>query len=243
MDLRHSDNETPSQQPEKKEFSNKNKILALIASVAVLGGGVVFLKSDKEPVNPSVTENPIEQSSDSAATVIENSQKSNESKDNNSSESDKVTTKYKGKISIDKCPDPKAASCTITYKDPCSGETVITNPNQTPETNGRVNNVIILGSSRLTEVGITDNQKKKLWAELSDYAASQKEPIKEIGICVKTIDRINTDEETGKNSIDFTITVDRKNDLNAKITYSGLNNIDLEISNPESKDQLFNSVK
>ena len=132
----------------------------------------------------------------------------------------------------DKTKDP---TITERYIDPGSGETVITTPNKTPEINGKNNEAVVLGSSRFTEVGITDTQIHKLWSCFSDYASLQKPALQEISIIVASINKINTDPTTSENNIDFEITVDRKTALKARIIYSGLSNLKLEIRDSSNK--------
>lgn len=217
--------------------SMRNKIL--FGSLSLIFVSLFIVNAVFAASSSSASPKPNESAAMKNSTI--NTKKVMEKKEAANTKLKKTLSKTSSNLDYKFCPDRKAASCTIIYHDPGSGEDVLETPNKTPEKNGRSNNVIILGTSIFLEVGLFDNQLHKMQSDFSKYASIQKPPVKEISITKKSIKRINTDEKTGKNSIDFIITVDRKKTLNAKIIYSGLNKIVLRIYNPKNGTLLYAS--
>ncbi len=124
----------------------------------------------------------------------------------------------------------KDPSYAVTYIDPGSGATIVIKPNLGPEKGMNNINTTVTGLGRFTEIGLQKTQRDKLWNYFINYASSQKISIKEISVTVASIKKINT-ESDGSNSIDFEITTDRVTKLSAKITYSGIDNLNLNIFN------------
>lgn len=131
----------------------------------------------------------------------------------------------------------KDPSITNVYVDPGSGETVYSTPNKTPEKAGG-SSVVILGLSKLLDIGITSNQIIKLRTYFSNYASTQNPKITEISITVSSIKRtINNGEVT----LDFIITIDRGSTMNAKIIYNNINDLILKLYKVTDNSLVYNS--
>jgi hypothetical protein len=131
----------------------------------------------------------------------------------------------------------KDPSITNIYVDPGSGETVYSTPNKTSEKAGG-SSVVILGLSKLLDIGITSNQIIKLRTYFSNYASAQNPKITEISITVASIKRtINNGEVT----LDFTITINRGSTMNAKIIYNNINDLNLKLYKVTDNSLVYSS--
>jgi len=123
--------------------------------------------------------------------------------------------KYDKKSSTDK-------SLTNNYKDPGSGETISNPIGKAKEKTTSSQTIAYLGFSDLLSHGITYKQFLKLKAHFKEYSDAKKLNIKEISITTSTY-KSEIDKKTGEVIMSFEVTIDRKNKLNAKVAYFGLN--------------------
>jgi len=144
-------------------------------------------------------------------------------------------------LSFNKKSNNNDQSTTNSYVDPGSGETVYNPPNKANEKTNSSNDIIYLGFTNLLNKGLTDIQYKKLKTHFRTYSTLNNLSIKEISVTTSSIKHI-LDQSSGKNTLTFTTTINRKSTLDAKITYSGLYNIDLFLYNPKDSKQVFTSV-
>ena len=224
---------TPS---EKEGYTSRQKLIAAMSGIAmfiVIGSGIAYNKGQEHPDPTENTTSPIEQSEP----AVEN---------NSTNKADNISDSKKAKVdantSYKNCPDLKAASCSITYMDPGSGQTVTTTPNKTPEKiNVGENPITMLGFSALVnDYGMTFEQIKALKSEFNDYSSTLKTPIKELSFTVKSVETtINPD--TGDVEHKFTVTLDRDSTLTAKVEYFGIDDPSLKLYNPEDETQIYSS--
>lgn len=130
-------------------------------------------------------------------------------------------------------------SVTQTYIDPGSGETVIETPNKSPEKTGG-NNIVMLGFSKLLDIGITNIQLNKIKLYLSNYSSSQETPIKEISITTSSISQA-MDQDSSEKTTNFTVTIDRTYPLNIQTNYISIDDLVLKIYNPTNNTLLYSS--
>lgn len=235
----YTEKSTTEQTSLTERFSNKQKIIATLGIVAAFGGSVLFYNSNKE--KPS--EQPEPTTTEQSTPVI--TPDSGDKSINPPTEDNKVDKKTDSKkqkedknTSYKYCPDIKAASCTIEYKDPGSGETVLTTPNKSPENVGE-NPITFLGFAALiNDYGMTFDQVKALRSEFKNYSKSLETPIKELSITVKSVETtINPD--TADVIDKFTVTVDRESTLNAEVEYFGIDDPSLKLYNPDDNTQVY----
>lgn len=124
-----------------------------------------------------------------------------------------------------------------TIIDPGTGETITEVSTKTPETNGRTNNVIVAGTSKLIEMGIEKPQLDNLWSYYNKFANLQNPVIKTISIDINSLKMVDIDSKTGAITMNYRIFLDRdsKKIMYSKIVCSGLKNITLYITNPDGK--------
>ena len=259
MEIKKQENpqNTEATTPEKKGFTNRQKIITAMSGVALTAvfviGGSIALNNESQNDQSILIEtpiNPIEQS------VIKNS--SNDFHDvttNNSSSTETIdalsekTNPVKPKIDMGRpsvptkdCPDLKDASCAVIYIDPGSGETVVNMPNQTPEkADYSGDGIIMLGFSKLIDdYGMTFDQVTKLQSEFSDYSSSQKTPLQEISITLASV-KTTVNPDTGITILEFDTTIDRSSILKASVESYGIDNPVLKLYDSGNNQQIYSS--
>ncbi len=98
------------------------------------------------------------------------------------------------------------------YYDRNSGEVVSDPTGKGPDTYGETDSqMIYLGFSKLTELGLTKYQLASLQACLQQYSATRQNNVKEVSISVNTIKQAALDKEstTGDLSLTFDLTINR----------------------------------
>lgn len=125
------------------------------------------------------------------------------------------------------------------YNDPWSGETVIEESSDMPTERPVDDTIVMLGFSKLIDIGVTYNQSIALRSEFDKYRKSQKETITEISIDINTI-LSSVNNETGERTITFTTVINRKTKIQAQVTYIGLDAPSLVLSD-DSGNQLYKS--
>lgn len=239
----HIEESVPEKSSISEKFSPKQKILAVVGVAAAFGGSVLFYSYNKnqpsEITNPTTpveqpTPNPVDSNNSSANQPTVDKDTSPKKSDTKKWDIDKNTSyKY--------CPDIKAVDCTIEYKDPGSGETVLTTPNKTPEGDNK-NVIIFLGFGKLIDnYGMTFDQVNTLRSEFKNYSKSLDTPIKELSITLKSVET-TIDPDTADVIDKFTATINRESTLNAEVEYFGIDDPTLKLYNPEDNTQVYNST-
>lgn len=120
------------------------------------------------------------------------------------------------------------------YNDPWSGETVVEESPDLPTERPVGDNIVMLGFIKLIDIGVTYDQTSAVKTEFDKFRKTQAESITEISIDVSTI-KSNVDDNTGERTITFTIIINRKNKLEAVVTYFGLDNPSLKLYDSSGK--------
>ncbi len=217
----HSNTESNNDFFEKSEKfvkNNKKKVIAAaIAATALIVGGVFLHKNNKEkdPINnPDEPHTQTEQPNDETSTTETPPAEIPQDKDPNTTMGDSTDTDY-----------------TEIYEDPGSGDTVITNPNKTPE-NVMGHDIATLGFTKLLDMGVSKEQVDKLKSYFLEYSNGLETPINEVSIDSDSIEKL---VEKGSIKIDFEVKVDRKSTLDAEVQYSGLYTPSLKLFDNEGK--------
>lgn len=230
----------------QEKFSTKQKALAIVSMAAALGGSVLFYNLNKYKPENQNTPNQTEQSinttppieTDNSITNNQTSTAENNSTKKTDKKSDYKKTTIDANTSYKYCPDLKAASCTIEYFDPGSGETVDTTPNQGPELNGRVNNITYLGFAKLLNIGVSGDQIDIIKSDFLKYSSSLETPLKEVSITVASIRQTVND---GDVELKFTLTINRESTLNAQVNYFGIGAPELKLSTTDNDNTIYDS--
>lgn len=131
------------------------------------------------------------------------------------------------------------SSKTIIYEDSGSGETVIDTPNKTKE-KAMGDSFVMLGFTKLLEIGVSYNQLEKIKTHFSDYSMKLEDHFKEISITTSSI-KSTFNSDTNERIITFSVIIDRKTSLEAKITYIGLGSPSLYLYD-EYGNQIHKSI-
>jgi hypothetical protein len=119
------------------------------------------------------------------------------------------------------------------YVDQYSGETV------SEQKNGNSKNITMLGFIKLIDIGVSSDQVKVIKTEFESYAKSQKESVSQISIDASTVtSSINRD--TGERMISFTVVINQKTKLKAKVVYKGFEDPNLTLYD-QGDNQLYKS--
>ncbi|MFI5240311.1 MAG: hypothetical protein ACHQUB_01205 [Candidatus Saccharimonadia bacterium] len=133
-----------------------------------------------------------------------------------------------------KSKQPSASnSASTTYYDSRSGQTVSSPAGKTPEIYGTGSQPVYLGISDLFPIGVSQYQVNDLKSALTAYSSSSKQNVTEFSITVSSIKLEPHDPNlTGdNNTVDFDITMNRKNTYQAKFNYYGLSTARLYLYN------------
>lgn len=125
-----------------------------------------------------------------------------------------------------------------TYVDPGSGETVYTVEGKAKEKTDYTNTITFLGFTSLIDHGLSYNQLNKLKSHFNQYASVKKIDISEVSITVATY---KFSRNNGIKTMEFEVTINRKNKLNAKVEYVLLKDPVLYLYNQENSSEVFKS--
>jgi hypothetical protein len=132
-----------------------------------------------------------------------------------------------------------------TYVDPASHETISDPHGKSPDVNGSApDQPIFLGLSKLTERGVSQFQINDLKEAFYRYKKASNKPVKEVSIYVDTVQVIPFDPHTATEpvtTVKFDVLIDRKDRLNAKMTYDTTSAMRLVLSDPNSHNQVYDS--
>lgn len=124
------------------------------------------------------------------------------------------------------------------YYDKGSGETVSNPKNKTPEIFGiEPGEPTYLGFSKLIDAGLTTEQLDLVKSIFAVFSLSDDRYITELSVTINTIEQNISDESL---SISFEITADRKTKYSCIVSYTGLSDARLVVSDSEGK-QIFDS--
>lgn len=124
------------------------------------------------------------------------------------------------------------------YFDPGSGETVSDPKGKTPELFGVDSEApLFLGFSKLIDAGLTSGQLDLVKASFGRFSKTEDRYITELSITVDTIER--TEEDSGF-SLSFDLTANREIKYSCTVSYVGLDDARVVVSD-ESGKQIFDS--
>lgn len=126
------------------------------------------------------------------------------------------------------------------YTDPGSGETISDPPNKSKEITTTDKSITYLGFSELLNKGISYNQYEKIKSHFKQYNDEFKLNIKEISMTKSTY-KSSFDQKTGERLMEFEVTINRNDKLNAKVAYVGLKTPTLYLYSKTDNSLMFKS--
>ena len=131
---------------------------------------------------------------------------------------------------------------TDVYYDPASKETIDERVDKTPEIleDNASTEPVFLGFGKLVQYGISQDQLTNLKTAFNTYLGKGDNGKKEVSVYVDSVTSNPIDRETGGDpSITFDTLIQRKEKLSAVVTYSGVADIQLKLS--QGKKLVFDS--
>lgn len=117
-----------------------------------------------------------------------------------------------------------------TYTDPYSGETITTTENKAPEGDNVENSIVYFGFSKLLQYGMSTEQIALLKDSIANYSHKREDAkqskIKEVTIDYSTYRQIMSEEITQR-VVEFTIVMNRDENLRYKFTNTSIYTRDL----------------
>ena len=117
-----------------------------------------------------------------------------------------------------------------TYTDPYSGETITTTENKAPEGENVENSVVYFGFSKLLQYGMSTDQVFQLKDSIAKYSHMREEAkqdkIKEVTIDYATYRQLMS-EEVSQRTVEFTIVMNRDENMRYKFTNTSIYTRDL----------------
>lgn len=129
------------------------------------------------------------------------------------------------------------------YHDPLSHETVTDTPGKSPESTGStVDYPVFLGFDKLIDYGLTNTQLQELNQAFYNYSHKLPKPVEEVSI---DVDHITSQHDPKVHKSPFVllfkVRFDRKNDYNAKVSYTDIESLRLQLSTVDTNKTIYNS--
>jgi len=130
------------------------------------------------------------------------------------------------------------------YYDPGSGETVSNPSGRTPENfGGNAEGPVYLGFGELLDVGMSKYQLEAVKYAFEQYGRTTNQKVQEVSLTVSslTIEGHNKDDPTPKDKVFFDVTINRKQNLKARVDYFDITSVQLYLSDPKTNAVIFDS--
>jgi hypothetical protein len=105
------------------------------------------------------------------------------------------------------------------YKDPASGETIITD-NKSPQISPEAlkNTIIYPGFSKLLDRGLSTTEIQSIQATIAEYSLDNEKQFKEVSLVVDSMRYSQPSDSVEKSSLTFSLKVNRKDDYYMTVT-------------------------